>query len=63
MRPLLEKICMPLYVCSTKNWYYMYMVVRPLKFAFTARIISFVPRAISKTMPSFRKLSNPLREI
>ena len=59
MRPLLEKICMPLYVCSTKNWYYMYMVVRPLKFAFTARIISFVPRAISKLCPPSENFPTP----
>ena len=59
MRPLLRKICMPLYVYPTKNWCCMYMVVRPLEFAFTARIISFVPRAISKLCPPSENFPTP----
>ena len=35
------------------------MVVRPLKFAFTARIISFVPRAISKLCPPSENFPTP----
>ena len=41
----------------------VYKVMWPPKFALTARMISFVPRTIAKTVPSFRKHSNPLREI
>ena len=59
MRPLLRKICMPLYVYPTKNWCCMYMVVRPLEFAFTARIISFVPRTISKLCPPSENIPTP----
>ena len=59
MRPLFKDICMPLYLYPTKNWCYMYMVVRPLKFAFTARIISLVPRAISKLCPPSENFPTP----
>ena len=62
MRPpplFLFKVCMPLYLCPAKNWYYMYTVVRPLEFAFTARIISLVPRAISELCPPSKNFSTP----
>ena len=35
------------------------MVMRPLEFAFTARIISFVPRAISKLCPPSENFPTP----
>ena len=50
---------MPLYLYPAKNWYYMYTVVRPLEFAFTARIISLVPRAISELCPPSKNFSTP----
>ena len=37
----------------------MYTVVRPLEFAFTARIISLVPRAISELCPPSKNFSTP----
>ena len=52
-------ICTPLRIDHIR----VYKVMWPPKFALTARMISFVPRTIAKTVPSFRKHSNPLREI
>ena len=42
-----------------KNWCCMYVIIRPLEFAFTARIISFVPRTISKLCPPSEDIPTP----